>query len=200
MEVIPSRSYKLDVRSYPISLHDLARTMSYLREKHELYYLVYRLMLEGGLRLSHAIALVESFSPNEVVEINGLDVDTPRLVVFEDKGFCRYYMGLREVVKPCEWAYFSIETLRLLEKHAGKSVRRRVLEKYVEKHNLLLPKYVRKVAWRLMIRAMPREVARFVQSRFGELKVSEARYEDLLAEADEHYPEYLEQLREAMGQ
>jgi intergrase/recombinase len=45
-----------------------------------------------------------------------------------------------------------------------------------------------------MIRAMPREVARFVQSRFGELKVSEARYEDLLAEADEHYPKYLDQL------
>jgi len=31
---------------------------------------------------------------------------------------------------------------------------------------------MRKVAWRLMIRAMPREVARFVQSRFEELKIS----------------------------
>ncbi|MEM4561809.1 MAG: hypothetical protein QW123_02910 [Desulfurococcaceae archaeon] len=38
---------------------------------------------------------------------------------------------------------------------------------------------------------MPREVARFIQSRFGELRVSEARYEDLLSEADEHYPRYL---------
>jgi len=26
---------------------------------------------------------------------------------------------------------------------------------------------------------------------FGELKISEARYEDLLSEADEHYSEYL---------
>jgi intergrase/recombinase len=42
-----------------------------------------------------------------------------------------------------------------------------------------------------MIRAMPREVARFIQSRFGELKVSEARYEDLLGEADQYYPKYL---------
>jgi intergrase/recombinase len=50
---------------------------------------------------------------------------------------------------------------------------------------------MRKVAWRLMVRAMPREVARFVQSRFGELKISEARYEDLLSEADEHYSKYL---------
>jgi intergrase/recombinase len=54
---------------------------------------------------------------------------------------------------------------------------------------------MRKVAWRLMVRAMPREVARFVQSRLGELRVSEARCEDLLSEADEYYPKYLEYMR-----
>jgi intergrase/recombinase len=196
MEVVPSRSYKMDVRPYPINTEDLVRTMVILKEEHGLYYLVYRLMLEGGLRLSHALALIESFKPNEVVEINGLEVDTPRLVRFDERGFCRYYLGVRGVVKPCEWAYFSIETLKLLEKYAGKKVGERALERYVERRGLLFPKYVRKAAWRLMIRAMPREVARFVQSRFGELKVSEARYEDLLAEADEHYPKYLEQLKE----
>jgi intergrase/recombinase len=55
---------------------------------------------------------------------------------------------------------------------------------------------MRKAAWRLMIQAMPREVARFLQSRFGELKISESRYEDLLAEADEYYPRYLRHLNE----
>jgi len=50
-----------------------------------------------------------------------------------------------------------------------------------------------------MIKAMPREVARFIQSRFGELKISEARYEDLLVEADQHYPRYLEKLRRELG-
>jgi intergrase/recombinase len=74
MEIIPSRSYKLDVRSYPISIEDLAKTMNTLRESHELYYLVYRLMLEGGLRLSHAIHLVENYNPREIVEINGLEI------------------------------------------------------------------------------------------------------------------------------
>lgn len=43
--------------------------------------------------------------------------------------------------------------------------------------------------------AMPREVARFIQNRIGELKISEARYEDLLSEADERYPKYLEDIR-----
>jgi len=47
---------------------------------------------------------------------------------------------------------------------------------------------------------VPREVARFIQSRFGELSISEARYEDLLAEADQYYPSYLELLkREVYG-
>ncbi|MEM4007223.1 MAG: hypothetical protein QXT92_06135 [Nitrososphaerota archaeon] len=41
---------------------------------------------------------------------------------------------------------------------------------------------------------MPRELARFIQSRFGELRVSEARHEDLLSEADEYYLKYLEKI------
>jgi len=49
-----------------------------------------------------------------------------------------------------------------------------------------------------MIKVMPKEVARFMQSRFGELKVSEDRYEDLLSEADEHYPKYLNYLSNAL--
>jgi len=132
------------------------------------------------------------------VEINGLEIDTPRLVCFYDKGFCRYYVGIRETAKPCEWAYFSTNTLRLLGEYAGSTVNRRPLEIYVKRRNLLLPKYMRKAAWRLMIRVMPREVARFIQSRFGELKVSEARYEDLLSEADTHYPRYLEELNKLL--
>jgi intergrase/recombinase len=49
-----------------------------------------------------------------------------------------------------------------------------------------------------MIRVISREVARFIQSRFGELKISEARYEDLLSEADEHYPKYLNLLQSTL--
>jgi len=57
---------------------------------------------------------------------------------------------------------------------------------------------IRKVVWRLMIKAMSREAARFTQSRFGELKISKARYEDLLSEADEQYPSDLRLLEEAL--
>ena len=195
MEVVPSRSYKLDPRPYPISIEKAAKTFKHLKESNELYYLVYRLMLEGGLRLSHALALIKSFNPEELVEVSGIDLVTPRLVIFQDRGFCRYYLGIREVAKPCDWVYFSLETLELLKKNLGFKVSRWALTRYATKHKLLAPKYMRKVAWRLMIQVIPREVARFIQSRFGELRVSESRYEDLLSEADECYPRYLEHLR-----
>ncbi|MCC6014623.1 MAG: integrase [Desulfurococcaceae archaeon] len=200
MEVVPSRSYRLDVRSYPIDLNDVVRTLSTLREEHELYYLIYRLMLEGGLRLSHALLVVRGFNPREVVEVGSLGLDTPRLVCFEGGGFCRYYVGVRGTQKPCEWAYLSTTTLELLEEYAGTKVGRRSLERFVSRRSLLPAKYMRKVAWRLMIRVMPREVARFIQSRFGELRVSEARYEDLLSEADTYYPRYLEELSKLVTQ
>ena len=198
MEVVPSRSYKLDIRPYQIDLSDVAKTLHYLRQHHEKYYLIYRLMLEGGLRISHAVHIVKTFNPKEVVEIHEVGLETQRLVCFQDKGFCRYYVGIRESQKPCEWAYFSIETLKLLEKYVGNDIDRRTVTKYIKRHGLVVPKYMRKVFWRLMVKVMPREVARFIQSRFGELKVSEARYEDLLTEADNYYPKYLEKLSEEL--
>jgi intergrase/recombinase len=42
-----------------------------------------------------------------------------------------------------------------------------------------------------MVKTMPGGVARFIQSKFRKLKISEAEYEALLSEADEHYPKYL---------
>jgi len=194
MEVVPSRSYKLDVRPYQISLEDLKKTLEFLREKHQLYYTIYRVMLESGARFEHVLKVFEDWSPEETIEIPGVDIVTKRLVCFEDKGFCRYYMGLRVSEKPCEWIYFSTETLKMLDEILPRHVNRHQVTRYAKRHGLVLPKYVRKISWRLMVKTVSREVARFIQSRFGELRVSEARYEDLLSEADEQYPRYLSYL------
>jgi len=198
MEVVPSRSYKLDVRPYQINLDDVKRTLEFLRSKHAVYYIVYRAMLESGARFVHILKMIESWSPSEVVEIPGVGIETKRLVCFEGKGFCRYYMGLRGSEKPCEWVYMSLETARMVQEIAGKKISRSNVRRYAKRHNLVAPKMMRKVAWRLMVKAMSREAARFIQSRFGELKISEARYEDLLSESDEAYPRYLEILRETL--
>ena len=48
-----------------------------------------------------------------------------------------------------------------------------------------------------MIKVMDRAVSLFIQSRYGELELetTKAVYEDLLSEADEQYPRYLEHIR-----
>jgi len=96
MEAVPSRSYELDVRPYPINLNDVRKTLEFLKNNHQVHYIVYRVMLESGARVEHVLAMIEGWSPNEVIVIPNIDVETKRLVCFEDKGFCRYYIGLRE--------------------------------------------------------------------------------------------------------
>jgi intergrase/recombinase len=137
MEVAPSRGYKMDARPYQISLGDVIKTVQYLKQHHERYHLVYRLMIEGGLRLSHAVHIVKTFNPKEVVEVPEIHLETPRLVCFNDKGFCRYYAGIRGSQKPCEWAYFSIEALELLKRSAGSNLDRRTATRYATRHGLL---------------------------------------------------------------
>jgi len=198
MEVVPSRSYKLDVRPYKVEVEDVKRTLEYLRQHHQAYYTIYRVMLESGARFEHVLKMIAEWSPSETVEVPGTGILSKRLVCFEERRFCRYYMGLRGPEKPCEWIYFSTETLKLVEDIAPRHINRHQVTKYAKRHNLVLPKYMRKISWRLMIKTMPREIARFAQSRFGELRVSEARYEDLLGETDENYPKYLEYLSSAL--
>ncbi|MEM0006140.1 MAG: integrase [Ignisphaera sp.] len=193
MEVVPSRGYRLDVRPYQISIEDVRKTLEFLKENHRLYYTVYRVMLESGVRFEHVLEMIRTWNPRETVVIESIDLETERLVCFDK--FCRYYLGLRGHQKPCEWIYMSRGTIELLKTLAPKDIDRNSVRRYARRHSLTLPKMFRKVSWRIMVQTMPREVARFIQSRFGELRVSEARYEDLLSEADEHYPNYILALR-----
>ncbi len=195
MEVVPSRGYRLDVRPYQISIEDVRKTLEFLKENHKTYYTVYRAMLESGARFEHVLEMIRTWNPRETVVIESIDLEVERLVCFDR--FCRYYLGLRGHQKPCEWIYMSRGTIELLKTLAPKDIDRNSVRRYARRYSLTLPKMFRKVSWRIMVQTMPREVARFIQSRFGELRVSEARYEDLLSEADEHYPKYLEKLGEA---
>jgi len=122
MEAVPARSYHLDVRPYRVDEGEVRRTLEFLRENHRRYYLLYRLMLEGGLRVEHALRLAREFAPGEEVEVPGLDLPVRRLV--EREGFARYYCGFRGSTKPCEWAYMSAETLAELRRVAPADVDR----------------------------------------------------------------------------
>ena len=64
MEIVPSRSYKLDVRPYPIEIDTVKKTMDHLKERHLLYHVVYRIMLESGARFEHVLLMLEKVEPN----------------------------------------------------------------------------------------------------------------------------------------
>jgi hypothetical protein len=55
---------------------------------------------------------MKTFNSSEVVKIPEIHLETPKLICFEDRGFCRYYVGIEGSQKPCEWTYFSIESLK----------------------------------------------------------------------------------------
>jgi len=146
MEVVPSRSYKLDVCPYSIKLEDVEKTLDHLKKGHKVYYTVYRVMLKSGMHFEQILAMIELWNPGEMIEISGTSIVTRRLVCFEDRGFCRYYMGLREGTKPCEWVYFSLNSLNLLQAFAPKHINRHQVRKYARRHGLILPKFIRKVS------------------------------------------------------
>ncbi|MEM2196496.1 MAG: integrase, partial [Sulfolobales archaeon] len=167
MEVVPSRGYRLDVRPYQISIEDVRKTLEFLKENHKTYYTVYRAMLESGARFEHVLEMIRTWNPRETVVIESIDLEVERLVCFDR--FCRYYLGLRGHQKPCEWIYMSRGTIELLKTLAPKDIDRNSVRRYARRYSLTLPKMFRKVSWRIMVQTMPREVARFIQSRFGEL-------------------------------
>jgi len=199
MEVVPSRSYRQRIRIYRIDIGKLYETMEFLRENHELYYLYYLIMYYSGIRLEHVVKFIASYSPEEMIEIPSADMVTKRLVCFESKGFCRYYLGLGEIEKPCEWIWFPQELLALLEEYRGIKRDRSKVSDYARNYDLLRPKYLRKLHWRIGTRVIQdKDVLRFIQSRFGELGTAEARYGDLLTRADNEYPNLMEVLRKGL--
>ena len=192
---VPGRRVPRGPRNPVIDLDALRRTLEFLRENHGEYYVLYRLMLESGLRFEHALRMLSTYNPGGSGVFN--DRVYPRLYCDQERGFCRYLLGLDSGVKRALFAYFSLETGELIREITPWSVHRRSVERYVGRHGLVWPKVLRKASWQLLLSAgVPREVARFLHSRFGELRVSEEYYEDLVRRADEWYPRYLGFLRQ----
>jgi hypothetical protein len=52
--------------------------------------------------------------------------------------------------------------LKLIEKIAPRHINSHQITRYAKRNGLLLPKYLKKIAWRLMVKVMSREAARFL--------------------------------------
>ena len=197
MEAVPARRWEKKVKAREINVQHVVESLRYLAEKHELYYLYYILMYYSGARLKHVMQMVAEYSPREVVKIEMTDSYTERLVCFEDRGFCRYYLGIH-TGKHCEWIYFPAELLPLIEKYKGVKRWDDNVSKYAREHGLVRAKVFRELNWQILKKVVPIDVARFVQTRFGELEISATSYDNLLRDSDIHYPKAVEVLREGL--
>ena len=56
----------------------------------------------------------------------------------------------------------------------------------------------RELNWQILKKVIPQDVARFIQTRFGELEISATSYDNLLRDSDIHYPRAVEVLRKGL--
>jgi intergrase/recombinase len=188
---VPSRRYPREIRVREYNDHDIIYTFKYLREHHEKYYILYRVLIESGARLEHVLEMINTWNPEERVFVKPLNRIEKRL--FCSESFCRYYLGKLEGRKQQGWVYFSKETCELVNKIAGTYMAIRPISKYARKHGLLIPSDMRKISYQWMNEVLNENITRFIQGRYGELKkqASIAHYSNLLKETDSVYPKYL---------
>ena len=196
---VPGRRYGRKILQKPINIEDVRKTLLVLKEERLDIYTLYLFILFSATRFEHSLRIFRGWSPDEVVYVPYLARNVKRLECLSD-GFCRYYAGSENERKPIGFAYFPRSLLNYIVRYKDKLPSRRRIEKIVERHNGLMPKYIRIFALREMKRVFDdTDTYKFIVSKFGELTVSARHYMDLLSEADTIYPSYVNYIREVFG-
>ncbi len=201
LKKVPSRRYKVNIAVHEISIEEVREALEVLKEENRKVYWLYRLMLESGLRLAHALELVANWSPSERVYVEPLKRFEEQCKCFERH--CRCWMGLKRGKKSALWAFMSKETFEALSS-VEPITNRSYLTKKAKKLGIIEPSKLRKFAEHFMKEAFaqkaqslgehPETLMQFIQGRVGELKVSHVHYDNLLRKADLVFPKWLEWL------
>lgn len=142
------------------------------------YRVVWLLCLEGGLRVVEAVSMVSSFDRSRLVELDG---------------FYRYPLGMFRSCKQAYFAYFTRETLGLIESSGSMSYGE--ARKMPGRRGVLPAKYLRKFAFHKMVElGIPESVADFIQGRTPRA-VGARHYMNLVRQADQYYPRYADYIR-----
>jgi len=142
----------------------------------EKYKVVYRLLLESGLRLTEAVRLV-----NEIHELYEKSENHEKYVcipLFWERKTKNVYV-----------AYFLPETFNILLNNRERLKYKRVSD-FCRDNGLVMPKYVRKFVFDKMVElGVPESVADFIQGR-APRNVGARHYANLKRLADKYYPRY----------
>jgi intergrase/recombinase len=169
-ETLKVKKTKADLR-VP-SLDEIRQTLERAKQYPNLY-IMYRLLLESGIRESEALRV-----------LNGYDGSKDR---FED-GVYAYEINWQRGQKGSFYA-FHITPLQKIK------VSKSYVDKYTKKSGLVPPKYFRKfVASKMAELGIPLDVIDFIQGR-KPTRVLTQHYVSLFGIAKEHYKKYAEWLR-----
>jgi intergrase/recombinase len=207
LKKVPTRRYKVSVKIHEISFEDVRKALKVLSEKDLKLYWLYRLLLESGIRLAHALELIENWNPNEKVFVDALGRIEERCKCFEEH--CRCWLGIKRGRKSALWSFMSKETFEKLNELAPIKLSRTWVSKKAKELGILEPSKLRKFSEQYMKEAFakksvelgehPEVLMQFVQGRTGELKVSHLYYDNLLRKADLVYPTWLELVKNILS-
>jgi intergrase/recombinase len=145
------------------------------------YQIVWKLLLDSGLRLTEAVKIVNEFKPESVERVNG---------------FCRMSLGQFRGSKQTYYAYFTEPTLKMLVQHNHDSLNPLNVSHYLNKYGLTAPKYLRKFVFDTMITlGIPESVADFIEGRVAK-RIGAKHYMSLMRQADGFYGRYQAKIAE----
>lgn len=188
---LPGRKYMKKVSLKPITTRQVVDTLQKLYVSRPAVYTIYLLILYSGVRFTHVLKGLKTWSPSQELYVSYLNRNIKRLECLN--GHCRYYLGMEESIKPEAFMYFPSSLLPRIHEVKDKIPSRRTIEKLYPKLGVLPAKMIRSYSIRMMRKILgDNDTYRFIIGKFAELSVSSRHYTDLLEEADSEYPKYMD--------
>ncbi len=151
------RPKKSNIDIYVPSTEEIKYSISRIKKEFSIsHYIIFKLILETGMRYTETVKLIENFNENNV-EVN------------EDKGICVYSNFYLRGHKKSFYLFFTIRTYELIKTHLSilKKITFNNLPKQISKQkDIISLKYLRKYQFNLLIEnEVSFEVANFIQGR-----------------------------------
>jgi intergrase/recombinase len=157
---------------------DIVKSISKAASYSQDFGLIYRLLVESGARLTEVLEVLKGYNPENDVRHNS---------------FYTYILGREKGTKK---AFYLFHTTPITSKV---SISEDHVSKLCRELGLVRPKYVRKwVATKMASLGIPTEVIDFIQGRTPR-SILTKHYLNLYALALQHYPKYVETLKQIIG-
>jgi len=158
------------------SIDEVLETLKILKkERPHGIFIVYRVLLETGLRLEHTVELLKLINELHIVKLGGYYRVDLNIVRGEKKALHAYLIEIppKILIAP------------------------NTVSNYVSKRKLLNPKYIRKFVITMMhLCDIDDSIVKFITGHLSEADIYDTRYYQRLLKADKQYKQYAEWLKQ----